>query len=260
MSVASFIALTILDVRFAPLLAIFTGLVEILPFVGPYIAGGVAVLVALTQGGNAYGWSPMALAIAVALTYTVLRQVEDNFVMPLVVGKLVRLHPLVVIFSVLAGASLMGILGLLLAVPIAATLKIVAIYLYRKFNEQPPRHLVIVDADNDWDAIAARIREGVLLSQAGGGARPRLLLSIPDPPAIMLDPAQFHRLPALIRESDSDAAIFTENPTLKSLAASANIPVQNNLDTGGSTVEMLDIEENKPARKSAIRKPKSATE
>src|ERR1700716_1743100 len=68
MSVASFIALTILGVRFAPLLAIFTGLVEIMPFVGPYIAGGVAVLVALTQGANQFGWPPVGLAIAVAIT------------------------------------------------------------------------------------------------------------------------------------------------------------------------------------------------
>jgi len=259
MSVASFIALTVLGVRFAPLLAIFTGLVETMPYVGPYVAGGVAVIVALTQGTNHFGWAPMELAIAVAITYTVLRQIEDNFVMPLVVGRLVHLHPLAIIFSVLAGASLIGILGLLLAVPVAATLKIVAIYLYRKFNEQPPRHLVLVDEDNDWDTIAARVREGMAASLAEGASRPRLLLSIPTPPSALLDPAQFHRLPALLAERNADAAIFTENAALIALAQSANIPVQSSLEQGVTAEDLSDLEEeSRPRRRFAIRKSQSA--
>jgi predicted PurR-regulated permease PerM len=260
MSVVSFIALTILGVRFAPLLAIFTGLVETMPFVGPYIAGGVAVLVALTQGSNHFGWAPIGLAIAVAITYTVLRQIEDNFVMPLVVGRLVRLHPLVVIFSVLAGASLFGILGLLLAVPVAATLKIVAIYLYRKLSEQPPRHLVLVDEDDDWDTIAGRVREGMAASVAEGASRPRLLLSVPSPPAVLLDPAQFHRLPALLGERNSDAAIFTENAGLTELAQNANIPVQSTLEQGAPTEDFPDLEEeSRPPRRASVRKSQPTT-
>jgi predicted PurR-regulated permease PerM len=259
MSVVSFIALTVLGVRFAPLLAIFTGLVETMPFVGPYVAGGVAVIVALTQGTNHFGWPPMQLAIAVAITYTVLRQIEDNFVMPLVVGKLVRLHPLVIIFSVLAGASLIGILGLLLAVPVAATLKIVAIYLYRKFNEQPPPRLVLIEEDNDWDIIAARVREGMSASLAEGASRPRILLSIPVPPPALLDIAQFHRLPALLQERNADAAIFTKNIELIALAQSANIPVQSSLEQATAAEELPELEEeNRVQRRSAIRKSQSA--
>jgi predicted PurR-regulated permease PerM len=251
MSVVSFIALTILGVRFAPLLAIFTGLVETMPFVGPYIAGAVAVFVALTQGSAPFGWSPTVLAIAVALTYTVLRQVEDNFVMPLVVGRLVHLHPLAVIFSVLAGATLGGILGLLLAVPVAATIKIVATYLYRKFNERPPRHLVLVEADNEWATIVERVHEAVLLSQAEGALRPRLLLSIPTPPAFLLDPAQFRLLPVLLAESNADTAIFTENEELIRLVEAANIPVQDTLDLGATSLQPPDMEEeHRPARRS----------
>ena len=67
-----------------------------------------------------------------------------------------------------------------------------------KFSEQPARTLVLVEPEDNWEAIAARVREGVLVSQAQGASRPRLLISIPSPPAVLLDPAQFHRLAALI--------------------------------------------------------------
>lgn len=253
MSVVSYIALTILGVRYAPLLAIFTGLVETMPFVGPYIAGGTAVLVALTQGYAPFGWSPTTLAIAVALTYTVLRQVEDNFVMPFVVGRLVHLHPLVVIFSVLSGATLAGILGLLLAVPVAATIKIVAIYLYRKFSEQPPRTVVLVEPADTWDAIATHIRESVLVSKAEGASRPRLLISVPMPPPALLEPAQFHRLPALLAESNADASIFTENADLIELAGSVGIPTQSTLDTNDVLADGLDFAEERSRARLGVR-------
>src|SRR5439155_6516359 len=168
MSAVSYIALTILGVRFAPLLAIFTGLVETMPFIGPYVAGGTAVLVALTQGHAPFGWTPVILAIAVAITYTLLRQLEDNFVMPFLIGRLVHLHPLVIIFAVLSGAALGGILGLLLAVPVAATVKIVATYLYGKLREEPARTLVALERGDSWSVILGRVREAALISQANG--------------------------------------------------------------------------------------------
>src|SRR5206468_2908272 len=149
-SVTTFIGLSLLQVRYAPLLAIFTGLVETMPFIGPYIAGATSVLVALTQGSAPFGWTNVGLGIAVAAMYTALRQLEDNFVMPFLIGRLVHLHPLVVIFSVLSGAALGGILGLLLAVPVAATVKIVATYLYGKLSEAPPRTVTSIDDEGGW--------------------------------------------------------------------------------------------------------------
>jgi predicted PurR-regulated permease PerM len=223
MATVTYVGLTILGVRFAPLLAIFTGLVETMPFIGPYIAGGTAVLVALTQGSAPYGWSSVTLGIAVAIMYTVLRQLEDNFVMPIVVGRLVHLHPLTVIFAVLAGASLLGILGLLLAVPVAATLKIVISYIYSKFQEEPQRIVVMLEQDDGWEHIAARIREAATLSLSQGAGRPRLLLSVPYPPAVLLDAAQFPRLLDLLKESNADAVMSTDNRALAIMAEQGGI-------------------------------------
>ncbi len=246
-SVVTFIALTILQVRFAPLLAIFTGLVETMPFIGPYTAGATAVVVALTQGVAPFGWSATVLGIAVAVTYTVIRQLEDNFVMPFLIGRLVHLHPLVVIFSVLAGAALGGILGLLLAVPAAATVKIIAIYLNGKLREEPLRTLAILDKEDTWRDIANHIREAALYSRANGASRPHLVISVLNPPSIMLDPYEFHRFQALLDEAHADAILLTSNPELIALADQAGIPTEMKPELTRVNAPAPDFEEERPS-------------
>ncbi len=108
---------------FALWIAILTGFLEIVPLVGPVIAGAIASSVGFAQGGPAEaGW--------IALTYLILRQVEDQLVMPQVVGRAVHLHPMFTIFAVLTGERVAGVLGMLLAVPFAAALKVVLDYAY----------------------------------------------------------------------------------------------------------------------------------
>ena len=98
-------------------IAIATGFLEIIPFLGPVAAGGVASAVALASGGP-------QVALWVAVFYLVLRQMEDQLVMPIVIGHAVELHPAVNIFAVLAGTAIWGILGALLAIPVAAAIKV----------------------------------------------------------------------------------------------------------------------------------------
>jgi len=73
----------------------------------------------------------------VAIVYLVLRQAEDHLIIPNLVGHIVKLHPILVIFSILAGGHLAGALGLLIAVPIAATTRIILVYLYNKLADSP---------------------------------------------------------------------------------------------------------------------------
>ncbi|HUS15182.1 MAG TPA: AI-2E family transporter [Chloroflexia bacterium] len=135
-TVATFIGLQVLGVRFPLALALMSGLVETIPYLGPYTAGAITVLVAMTQQEpNNFGWPPLMLGLAVAALYTAIRQTEDYLVVPLVIGRTVELHPLTVLFVVLAGASLAGIMGLLLAVPAAAVIKIIAEFLWLKIRE-----------------------------------------------------------------------------------------------------------------------------
>ena len=107
----------ILHVPYALILAIFSGFLEIVPLVGPLIAATVAGTVAFSTRGT-------DVTIAVLVVYLVVRQLEDQVVMPLVIGRAVHLHPVVTIFAVLVGLSAWGVLGGLLAVPVAAALNV----------------------------------------------------------------------------------------------------------------------------------------
>lgn len=137
MAVLTYIPLSILGVQYALVLAIATGFLEIIPFVGPWTAAGSAMLVSLLQSGNTFGWPNWVLALVVGVIYLVLRQMEDHLIIPNLVGRIVKLHPVIVIFTILAGAAIGGALGLLIAVPVAATIKIILSYLYAKLIDSP---------------------------------------------------------------------------------------------------------------------------
>jgi predicted PurR-regulated permease PerM len=209
MMVATFIALTLLDVRYALALAVMTGLVEMIPFLGPYMAGGIAVLVAMTQGGNAWGWSALVLGIAVVVVYTVLRQIQDNIIGPLVIGRVIDLHPLAVIFVVLAGAALAGLMGLLLAIPVAASLRIVFQFIFQKLREEGPRAIIPVSATATWEDIAHELR---------GLHTERAVLVAPAAPAALHDPATFRLMSIVAHEAELKLALMTDDPVARALA------------------------------------------
>lgn len=137
MSTATTIGLTVLQVPGALFLGITSGLLELLPLVGPITAGALAVSVAYFNGSNPWNWSQLAYAGSVALMYFVFRQIEDYLVVPHVLGRAVRLHPLVVLFALATGGVLGGLFGLIVAVPVAASLKAIGHYLYVKLLDLP---------------------------------------------------------------------------------------------------------------------------
>jgi predicted PurR-regulated permease PerM len=137
MSTATFIGLSVLQVPFVLLLAVMTGVLEVIPIVGPITAGAIACLVALGHPAP-WGLSQIWYVAIVAVMYTVLRHAEDYFVIPLVIGRIVKLHPAVVIFALLTGGALYGLLGVLVAVPVAATLRLVLIYVGAKLRDEDP--------------------------------------------------------------------------------------------------------------------------
>lgn len=107
----TFIGLVILDVRFALILATLAFLLEILPFLGPWLAYAPAAVVAITQGWETF--------IAVSVLYLVIQQLESYVIVPVVQGRETKLPELLILVSVLIGAALMGILGALVAIPVA---------------------------------------------------------------------------------------------------------------------------------------------
>jgi predicted PurR-regulated permease PerM len=113
----------ILHLPYALGIAIVTGVLEIIPLIGPLIATAIAGVDAFARGGA-------QLAAVVVIFYFVIRQIEDQVVMPIVIGRAVHLHPVVTIFAVLVGLSVYGVLGGLLGVPIAAAVNVVFRELY----------------------------------------------------------------------------------------------------------------------------------
>lgn len=107
------LGLVLLGVPLALPLAVLVLLGGMLPIVGAVASGAVAVLVALADGG-------LTLALAVLVLVLVVQQAESNVLQPMILGRLTRLHPLLVILAITGGALVLGVLGAFLAVPVAA--------------------------------------------------------------------------------------------------------------------------------------------
>ena len=123
------IVLAILGVSNALALGLLSGLLEFLPVAGPVIGGGAAILVAFFQNSNYLGFSSFNYALLIAVVMILLQQLENNLLVPRIVGGALDLHPLIVMISVLMGASLAGILGAVLAAPVVALLPILVMWL-----------------------------------------------------------------------------------------------------------------------------------
>ena len=132
MALLVWVILTILRVRFQVMLALISGLMEFVPWLGPIIAGVVTIMVALFQGSNIWGLSPLGFALVVLIVFIIIQQLENNVLYPRIIGHSLKLHPLIVILSILAGGLLAGLIGFLLAAPTVATLRVWLGYIYRK--------------------------------------------------------------------------------------------------------------------------------
>jgi predicted PurR-regulated permease PerM len=121
----------ILHLPYALAIAVITGVLEIIPLVGPLAATAIAGTDAFARGG------PSLAAIVIGF-YFVFRQIEDQVVMPVVIGRAVHLHPVVTIFAVLVGLHVYGVLGGLLGVPVAAALNVVYRELYQADEASMP--------------------------------------------------------------------------------------------------------------------------
>ncbi len=124
----TYIGLSILGVKYALFLALIAGLLEIVPYVGPFLAAIPAVFFALIQ-------SP-ALVVGVIILYIIIQKTEGYVLVPKVMEKTVGTSPLVVLLALLVGFKLAGILGLLLAVPLAGAITVV---IHELFQEKAPQ-------------------------------------------------------------------------------------------------------------------------
>jgi predicted PurR-regulated permease PerM len=126
-SVAAYIGLgLVLKIQHAAFLALITGLLELIPFVGPGTSAVIAGLVAVQQASSAWN------IIAYIIYATALRISIDQFFGPLVLGRAAYVPPVLVIFCFLAGGLLFGIVGVILSVPVALCVKVLLREIYQE--------------------------------------------------------------------------------------------------------------------------------
>jgi predicted PurR-regulated permease PerM len=135
---AVWISLTILGVQNAFALGVLSGLLEFLPVIGPFIGTLVAAIVAFFQPTNYIGFDPVVYTLIVIGVMIVIQQIENNILVPRIVGGALDLHPLVVIIGVFMGATLAGLIGAILAAPVLATIKLLSTYAWRKMFDLSP--------------------------------------------------------------------------------------------------------------------------
>lgn len=129
---------SILGVRNTLVLALISGLAKFVPYVGPWVTGLTAGLVAFFQPGNYFGLEPFPFALIVVGSAILMDQTFDGFVAPKILGSSLGVHPAAVLVSALIAARLLGIVGLLLAAPVLASVQLVAGYVIRKMLDQDP--------------------------------------------------------------------------------------------------------------------------
>ena len=139
--VTTWLALEAAGMPGALILGIVAGALEVVPNLGPTMAMIPAIIVALIQGSDVLrpmGIDNFSFALITVGIYFIIQQLENNIVVPRVIGDSVNLHPVVVICGVVVGFSVGNILGAFLAAPLIASLRVVGGYIHAKLLDYPP--------------------------------------------------------------------------------------------------------------------------
>ena len=136
--IAYTILFSILGVRYSFAIATLAGLARFIPWVGPFATYATTALVTIFQGSNYFGLEPLYYAILVIGLAIALDQVFDNLVVPRFMGSSLNIHPAAVLVTAIVAANLIGIVGLLLAAPVLASVNLIGRYTMRKMFDQDP--------------------------------------------------------------------------------------------------------------------------
>ncbi len=137
-SLTYMIVFGILGIRYAIGIAILAGLSKFVPYVGPFITWTTLALVAYFQSDTVFGLSSLVYALVAVGVGIVIDQTFDNMISPRIIGQALRVHPAAVLVAAIIGASWLGLLGVILAAPMLATVLLVWRYTLRKMLDLDP--------------------------------------------------------------------------------------------------------------------------
>jgi len=136
--IAYAVVLSIMGVRYAIVVAFIGGFASFLPYIGPAINWIVLGLVTFFQGSNPFGLSPLTYTIVAIVIALVIDQIFDNLVAPRVMAENLKVHPAFVLIAAIIAANLIGIMGIIIAAPLLASLQVVGRYAVRKLQDKDP--------------------------------------------------------------------------------------------------------------------------
>ena len=129
-------ALYLLGVRYAILLGVWVSITAIIPYLGAFLGGIPAVIVALVFGSSVFE-SSTTTAILTIVAYVLIQQLEGNFLTPRIQGQALHVHPILVLLAVIAGGELAGLAGVVFAVPALAVLRVFFDFLRVRLRTRP---------------------------------------------------------------------------------------------------------------------------
>jgi len=118
--------LWLIGVKASLLLGFICGLTNIIPYIGPYLGGAVAAIVAFSQS--------VLLGIITLTVISIIQTIEGNIIQPLIMSKTMKLHPVTIIIGLLIFGYFFGILGMIIATPLIAVIKSIAIFVENKYH------------------------------------------------------------------------------------------------------------------------------
>jgi predicted PurR-regulated permease PerM len=132
------VLLSVLGVRYVIGLALLAGLARFVPYVGAFVAWTTFGLVAFFQGFIPFGMQPLGYALLVVGLAWTTDTIMDNFVSARLMGNALKVHPAVVMVSAIIAANLIGLIGVMLAAPVVATIKLLSQYIFNKLLDRDP--------------------------------------------------------------------------------------------------------------------------
>jgi predicted PurR-regulated permease PerM len=136
--VSYYILLTILGTRLSMVIALMAGVAAFIPYIGPLITWIVTAIIAYLQPVNYFGLEPVSYALLVLVCCLVLNQVFDSYITPRVMGHTLGVHPAGVLVAAIIATDLIGLVGLVLAAPVLATVTLTGRYIIRKMLDLDP--------------------------------------------------------------------------------------------------------------------------
>jgi predicted PurR-regulated permease PerM len=126
------LGLWVLGVPYALLIGLIAGITNLIPYLGPLVAGAIAAISAAFVSPQLVFWTIVYIVV--------IQQLESTYLQPRIMSDQVHLHPVLVILSLLVGATLFGLVGMLFAVPIAGVAKVMFVHYFEKWTASSISH------------------------------------------------------------------------------------------------------------------------